>query len=76
MMAKKRRKGVPNVYLWCSKVEKGRSAGLEMAGGRNCVIKVEGTKKCMHHGEPARCVETAFMYQVPPVSYPRYRRKK
>lgn len=70
------KKGVPNVFLWCSKLKTGKAAGMDMASGRNCVVKVEGTKKCMHHGEPAKCVETAFMYQVPPISYPRYKGKK
>ena len=77
-MAKK--KGVPNVFLWCSRVKKGKSFGMETASGFNCEIKVEGTKKCTRDGKPAKCVETAFMYEVPAgykgSKYPKYRGKR
>ena len=74
MMAKK--KGVPNVFLWCSRVSPSKKHGGEHVDARNCVIKVEGTKKCTWNGEPAECVETAFMYELPKNNYPKYRRKK
>jgi len=74
------KKGVPNVYLWCSKLKTGKTAGMDMASGLNCVVKVEGTKKCTWDGKPVKCVETAFMYEVPAGQkgwkYPKYRGKK
>ena len=75
-----KRKGVPNVYLWCSKLKTVKSMGMDMADGRNCEIKLEGTKKCMVAGKPAKCVDTAFMYEVPAgykgYRYPKYRKGK
>ena len=77
-MARRRSvKGIPNVFLWCSKVDKKKQFryGAE-ASGLNCVVKVEGYKKCTWDGKPAKCVETAFMYEIEPGRYPKYRKRK
>jgi hypothetical protein len=75
-----KRKSVPNVYLWCSRVEQGKTFGMKQTSGFNCEIKVEGTKKCRVQGKPAKCVDTAFIYEVPAgykgYRYPKYRGKK
>jgi len=70
-------KGHPNVFLWCSKISKPvKRFGLTEIDMRNCVVKLEGYKACTFHGDPAKCVETAFAYQVPPRSYPKYRKSR
>jgi len=58
------KKRIPNVYLWCTRLKEGKIFGGKVNSGLNCVIKVEGTKKCIWQGKPARCIETAFMYDI------------